>query len=878
LRVRSNRPDHGPDQEFYNWLHEVFSRLPRSNEPFFRKLWQERRLKIDSSLGRPDLIDELNARLVCAALHQNVRLLLVLPDSSPHRPPLLFSTGLIMHALDVMDRSRLRSERERATFERHHGTHAIGSRLVLYFGSTVGIRQHLAQVNASETNLAAVFPQVHRTRSGSYRESRQRTEETSLPTVICVYSPVDPVAVIEQHRPDWIAIDCGEEPKLRWLSVLLEFAHARKLPVIAWCQNPLSLCIDDFIKTGALVFRWPYMQDQSFPTLSSPADDGSPLEQILNQAMNVNVKPLLVGDRSFFTHLQNAYYSLVDTSRIATGRLAQDALHVGWRYLRTLEGLHVPLDIYENEAKYHWGLKSISQLRATFGRFIQSIHQVDSSLASKLEEVSAYLDSAYDYLQDKEPPLWTALTELCVSDVPKEEFLTIVFPSPARKQVFSFALLARYNFSEEELRDLRVGFMSLTDLRTLRNRGNGQQIPSGLTLRPLLVGLLSQHQSAQVAPLLHHHKVDILIYPYQEPALVKRITQWGEALSGDLRGQVEVLAHLSKRPLPVKIPESTSHVKLTISGTIKAEEQPRRSLGVPSTPPWQQAADPVEELERLLGVDDLEEGEEALLAQRASTSGETREITEEDLEERPWLEEAIAVHFDGGWKALLSPNDTINVIITGSDGTRLEERYVRALRSGDRVLFLHDQRRQSLYDLIISRVHRHPAIEIHLALIQRWQNDFVLTYHQRWRNKGRSLEDLLEQLQNRGSRLTSTVTLRQWLRGQILCPQDPKDLHRLAEVLDIEFVRQYYQRISHAARRLAGLHRGLANRLNRWLEQQAAGIFSGTLEEIFDEELGLSLRDFRDSILILTVKSLNVERGPFLRSRLSKLERRNADE
>ena len=748
---------------------------------------------------------------------------------------------------------------------------------MLYFGSTVGIRQHIAQVNAGETNLASVFPQVHRTRSGSYRESQQLTGETSLPTVICVYSPVDPIAVIEQHKPDWIAIDYGEEPKIRWLPVLLEFAHDRKLPVIAWCQNPLSPCIDDFIKTGALVFRWPYSQDQSFSSLSSPADNGSTLEQIHNQAVSVDVKPLLVEDGDFFAYLQNAYYSLVHASRIAAGRLAQDALQVEWCYLRTLEGLHVPLDIYESEVKYHWGLKSISQLRATFGRFIQSIHQVDPKMASKLEEIHVHLDSAYAYLREREPPLWTTLTELCISDVPEGEFLTLIFANPARKQLFSFALLARYNFSEEELRDLRVGFISLTDFRTLKSTGNGQQISSGLALRPLLVGLPSQHQSARIAPFMQHRKMEVLLYPYQEPALVKRITQWDQALSGDLSGQVEVLARLSKRPLPVNIPESASRVKLTVPGAIKAEEQPRKSQRDLSKPLWRRAADPVEELERLLGVDDPEEGEEVLLAQRTSISEETREI-EEGLEERPWLEEIIAVHFDRGWKALLAPNDTINVIITGSDGTRLEERYVRALRCGDRVLFLHDQRRQSLYDLIISRVHRHPAIEIHLALIQRWQNDFTLAYHQRWRNKVRSLEDLLKQLQNRGSRLTSPLTLRQWLRGQILCPQDPKDLHRLAEVLDMEFVRQYYQRISRAARRLAGLHRGLANRLNRWLEQQAAGIVSGTLEEIFDEELGLSLRDFHDSILILTVKSLTVEKGPFLRSRLGRLERSNADE
>jgi len=514
-------------------------------------------------------------------------------------------------------------------------------------------------------------------------------------------------------------------------------------------------------------------------------------------------------------------------------------------------------------------------------RFIQSIYHVNSNLASKLEEVDVCLDSAYDYLRGREPPLWSALTELCVSDVPEDEFRAIVFPSSARKQLFSFALLARYNISEDDLRDLRVGFMSLSGLRTSRSAGDEQQIPLELSLRPLFVGIPSQHQSAQIVSLLRHRKMDVLIYPYQEPILDKRIARWDEALSGDSSGQVKVLVCLSKRSPPMKIPTSSPCVKLIPSDDIIASEEKRgkksHAHGRTSKSLWLQA-DPVEELENLLGVKDLDEDEEASLVQRSLASGENHESTEEGIEEKPWVEEAVAVNFDGGWKTLLAPDDTINVIINGSDGNRLEERYVRALRRGDRVFFLHDQRRQSLYDLIISRVHRHPAIEIHLALIQRWQDDFAMAYHQRWRSKRRSLNDLLKELRNRGSRLTSPVTLRLWLEGRTLCPQDPKDLYRLAEILDMNFVRQYYQRIHYAAHRLAGLHRGVANRLNRWLEHQAAGIDSGILEEIIDEDLDLSLRDFRDSILILTVESLTIERGPFLRNRLGKLERSDTDD
>ncbi|MCD6506490.1 hypothetical protein J7M22_07660 [Candidatus Poribacteria bacterium] len=331
----------GSNQEFYQWLDEAFFVLPRSNELFFQRLWQEGRLNIDPSLGSPDIIDERSARLICATLHRRERLLIVLPNASPHRPPLLFATGLLMYALDTIGGDR-------------NICGAFGRGLVLYFGSTVGIRQHLVQTKAGRINLASVFPQVYRTRSGTYQASQQLHEETNLPTVICVYSPVDPISVIKQHQPDWIAIDCGEKSKLHWLPPLLEFTRDHNLPVIAWCQNPLSLCIEDFLRTGALVFRWPYIQQDQLLSSLDPPDGSNILEQIFNHTTSVCVQPILVKDGNFLSHLQNAYYNLVDTSRIAVGRLARDALYVGWSYLRTLESLHVPLDIYESEAKYHW--------------------------------------------------------------------------------------------------------------------------------------------------------------------------------------------------------------------------------------------------------------------------------------------------------------------------------------------------------------------------------------------------------------------------------------------------------------------------------------------------------------------------------------------
>lgn len=295
---------------------------------------------------------------------------------------------------------------------------------------------------------------------------------------------------------------------------------------------------------------------------------------------------------------------------------------------------------------------------------------------------------------------------------------------------------------------------------------------------------------------------------------------------------------------------------------------PRRSSDTDTTLIWQ-PNDPVDEVSWLLAEDSEETEEERLAGQFAALTSEDIATNQRDLEEEPtWIEQAVEVHFEGRWYGLFAPEETINVVYSGADGEQVEERSIRSLRPRDQVLFIHGQRRQSLYDLVISRIHRHPAIELHLALIRRWQEDFSKSYRQ-WQRRGlRNVNELLSEMQARGCQRGSASTLRQWLQGKTLCPQDAEDLRRVADILNMDFVRQYYQRIYRAASRLNGLHRGLGNRINRWLREQAAGIDVGNVGEIFDEELGLSLQDFLDSILILRVISSSTKSGPFLRTSL----------
>src|SRR5258705_6285717 len=155
---------------------------------------------------------------------------------------------------------------------------------------------------------------------------------------------------------------------------------------------------------------------------------------------------------------------------------------------------------------------------------------------------------------------------------------------------------------------------------------------------------------------------------------------------------------------------------------------------------------------------------------------------------------------------------------------------------------------------------------LNLALIERWRTDFFSAY-QKWHERGtRNLDELLRCLNDKGSSLRSSGSLRRWLQGRTLCPDEAEDLRRLADVLGMDYVRQHYKRIEHAARRLRGLHISLSTKLNRWLEQQAAGIDAGNDDDIIDEALGLTFGDLRSSLMLLRVKGVETIEGPMLRS------------
>lgn len=819
---------------------EIFNQLPGCTDDLFDALWHKGKLYYESEGNlNKDETDLFNAQLICATVALRERLLIVLPDFASHRAAMLFSTAL----LRCWQNLPLTPSLERPSF--------------LYFGTSVGIREQLKSIKIRDfkLKLTDVFEQTNLSRRNQCATTSQGSNansQTRLPKVITIYSPADPLTELQRYDPQCIAIDLTDSTRAEWLKHLLSEAQIREIPVVAWGQNALSECVSVFRELGMIV-NW------------------SPRVTTVNPNSLTQIQPLIVESaeaNQLDDIFREAAQLLLAAMHIHCGQLGQSALRQHWYFLRNLESLCVPFDFYEIESGNFWGLQSFAQMSRNCEYFRNACSTVYPQLTQLLEKTASACGRAIEILSQLGSPLWNAINSLCLTESPPlNSSRLLTFSGKSRKNLFLLAMLACHNFSENDLLEIGVRVTTLAEL-SLEVKSEFSSINDAPKRSPLLVGLPSKQITPKLLPIFWHDSLDVLIYPHQVVSLQNRITEIEQAVNFNYKEFEQTLKKLSRQEIPKNESSHQSRLKLTSPQIVDAQTAERRQPTTLREKLWQ-IGNPLSEIERILQIDDDDQADDVLPFQELREGGS---VVGDEVE--VWCNSAVQVSFDTGDLVIYPSDEQINVIKTSSAGIEVQERFVRSLRPGDRVVLIHNQRRQSFYQLLISRLHGHPAMALHLNLIQRWQTDFLSSYRGWALRKTQNLDALLRLLQERGSRLTSNQTLRLWLQGKVMCPDDNEDLRRLAEILGMDFVRQNYKLIGLAARRLSGLHRGLANKLNRWLTAQAAGNDSRLDDCLIDSELNLTFGDLRSSLLLLQVTEVQTLSGLWVRSELGRFENR----
>jgi hypothetical protein len=742
---------------------------------------------------------------------------------------------------------------------------------VLYCGVEIGIREQLSQVSVVGMlgSLADVFSQTHLVRGSHITDYSSRVaRDHHLPSVVTAYSPADPKGLVEQLRPAWIAVDFSDAPSLPWLRELLEAARLQGIPVVSWGTNPLSDAIRQF-EALHRVLRWPSVR--SFGALGAFAKDER-AELLFQPYIVTKISPIVPVAGYLATHndaLAQASRQLQPLSDATPGTILYSAVQQHWRLLRAIENLAVPLSVYEAEARKSWRLIPIERLRSTCAHLRSVLDNHQRTQGEVLENVGRALDVAIDVLKEFDPPLWTALTALLHQEAPDGYARVYVFPTRSRKELFILALLANLNIVEGDLAQLRNWVMTLEELGSQEATYSlpivERVVPKSLSIVPTFVGMPSALNLPKLTPVLLAEEAAILVHGHQRNLFGYRVRQ----LSHDMSPNIENISTLIADLVPLPPPETELFVQERVVNSVEIAldigrlgSKPGEAKG--STSLWAPGSES-DEIDRLFEADETDSV--------AEDNPDTETEPTQDIGAYP--DSALEVEFSGGWRGVFEPSDRLNVV----NGAAVDLRYVRALRPQDTVLIIPHQRRQTLYSLVISRVHQHKNMQLPLALLRRW-HDELRSGFDRWRRRGSSfISDaeaatlLLAEMRKIGSSLRSGLAIQFWVRNVTLAPDHKEDLKRVAEILDLTFTKQHYVRVDSAASRIRGLHRGLSIRLKHWLDDRAKGVTESHDNVVLDKDLGLTFGDIRASFVIADVVRIHEVKGTFLQSALGIVER-----
>lgn len=174
------------------------------------------------------------------------------------------------------------------------------------------------------------------------------------------------------------------------------------------------------------------------------------------------------------------------------------------------------------------------------------------------------------------------------------------------------------------------------------------------------------------------------------------------------------------------------------------------------------------------------------------------------------------------------------------------------LSAGEELLLLDGEVRKDLLGKVLEVAGDVPELAAPAAWVDYWRDAL-----RRAHDSFRSYEALRAELAQHGC-VRQAQTIRLWVIGEVIGPDDSEDVRRLGECLDDEPLIANYRQVAEAMRSLRSAHQRLGRRLGTLMRDVGAAAASGLIadDEIIDERTGLAASDFRDSIEILKIASV----------------------
>ena len=215
--------------------------------------------------------------------------------------------------------------------------------------------------------------------------------------------------------------------------------------------------------------------------------------------------------------------------------------------------------------------------------------------------------------------------------------------------------------------------------------------------------------------------------------------------------------------------------------------------------------------------------------------------------------EAYLVQLEGKRAVLLAAHNRVTYVDHEDAVCRGD---VDSLEPGHRLIVVRPEARDFIADKILSTRRLEESGSTARKLITSWQEELR-------KGIGRlnlSYAETLRRIQALGSQRSSAAAIQQWVDGEVLGPLDPRDLQRLAEVVQSRWLAENWQKVAFALTVLRSGHRLLGHRITRIIQSAAVGEYNlSQQDEEFLENIGISFGQLQDAVFVLEVEGKSQE-------------------
>lgn len=729
-----------------------------------------------------------------------------------------------------------------------------GNLIVLLISSRMEVREHYMHLRVKQESLAGALPMA-------------RLRGEGAPAIISVAnlppsrSPslyhLARAHLLDAPRPRDIGVVIVDHATATFDDLSLKIhelasRHGVKC-IIHLCTNPFAPFLEELAAAKVPVWVWDHSGlatdfSQQLTADNSPLTHpfGISVHQFQNIVNGIRHHVLVCRHPAFEAAAHRVWDDLGTAQRTLSKRAGMGtrrAIQAAYGTFYTMLQMVVPLPVYEEEARNLWGVRSVSRRIADLEAFAPLLRDETPELAEVYwPSLVADLKEMHEALEAGNPK-YDTLVQQIREHMARKRILAIACFNQATRRMLQLCLRAREGLRLTEIGE-REGTEAAVHLVIYRELGT--LVSCDVLFFP---GQFSygrrQYALTAAAP-----EICYLAYEQEGDRIEQQIVDIHQTLSeiASPKNREYTWSLLSPTGSQGYLPQGSSgsatttavefirgEGELVSQHLVRATHRADLSLWTPfSTSEY-----------------DLTEGQDTL----SSDSEETLRASEfapsacQDV-----LVEALSIEFGDGF-CYAEPGSPMTVFLTATRS--IDSRRADGLRTGDIVVFVDGDQRRHLYEAILERIERHPAMGTTYILMRYWQQ----AVREGFFRSGLTYEQFLEKLRQIGSEMQTAAGVRFWVTGEVLGPSDDGDIQRVGMVFKDKVLVQEWKNIGRALKRIRGIHVSLARKLNRMIVE--AGLMSqdpDASEECIDPELNLYLDDFRDSVTLHRVLTVGHDR------------------